>query len=213
MTGNDGRVYQTIKIGNQWWMAENLRETRYRNGNEIPVVLNNTTWSGLSTGARCSHYNIESNADTYGYLYNWFAAVDARKIAPSGWRVPTDADYTTLENYLIANGYNWDGTTTGDKTGKTMASSGGGWTSSGTAGHVGNDPSSNNTSGFSALPAGWRYGYNGAFSGLGRSALFWSATEFGASRAWSRSLDYDYSDVTREYYDKEYGFSLRLIRE
>ena len=101
MKGNDGKVYKTVKIGNQVWMAENLRETRYRDGSAIPVVTDAKQWTKLTTGARCAHYNKESNYAVYGYLYNWHAVNDRRNITPPGWRVPTDTDWATLENCLI----------------------------------------------------------------------------------------------------------------
>jgi len=213
MKGNDGKVYQTVTIGNQVWMAENLRETKYRNRDAIPNVTDNSTWFDLRTGARCAYNNDANNeSDTYGYLYNWFAAVDARNIAPEGWRVPSDEDWTALTNYLIANGYNWDGTTEGNKIGKAMASSGGEWQSHGTAGNVGNDPASNNASGFSALPGGYRSSY-GSFGGLGLSAVFWSATEYYTNSAWYRRLYYNTSYVGRNANYKQYGFSVRLVRD
>ena len=216
MTGNDGTVYQTIKIGNQWWMAENLRETQYRTGEgeekNIPVVTDNTGWAGLTSGARCAYNNNETTANTYGYLYNWYAVSDARNIAPDGWCVPTDEDWDILVDYLIDNGYNWDGSTTGNLIGKAMASSGGGWTSSSSAGQVGNDQSSNNASGFSALPAGFRSS-SGPFLNLGHHAFFWSATEHDANRAWRRTLGYDRSDVARSHLSKQIGFSVRLVRD
>ncbi len=204
-------TYNTVKIGDQWWMAENLRETHYRNGDEIPEVTVNATWAALTTGARCSYNNSSSNADTYGYLYNWYAAADARNLAPAGWRVPSDADWTALTDYLIANGYNWDGTTTGNKIAKAMASTSG-WDGHGTAGNVGNDQSSNNASGFSALPAGFRI-FDGGFNYLGTNALFWSATEYDAGSAWARRLNSSSSDVDRGLSNKQLGFSVRLVRD
>ena len=212
MTGNDGKTYTTIKIGSQWWMMENLKETKYRNGNAIPNVTDGSTWAGLASGARCAYNNSETTANTYGYLYNWYAAVDARNIAPAGWKVPSDADWTALTNYLIANGYNWDGTTSGNKIGKSLASKSG-WQSSGTEGAAGNNQSTNNSSGFTALPGGYRYDYYGYFSYLGRIATFWSATESNTYDAWNRYLSYNYSEVGRHYYNKHYGFSVRLVRE
>lgn len=208
----DGNKYHIIKIGNQWWMAENLKTTYYRNGEAIPNVTDNSEWAGLSTGAYCAYDNDISNVSIYGLLYNWYAVDDSRNIAPTGWHVPTDEEYTALENYLIANGYNWDGTTTEDKTGKSLASKTG-WNSYSIAGTVGNDMSTNNASGFSALPGGYRYYGNGTFDGLGSYGYWWSATEYSSTYAWGRRLGYYVSDFYRYYGTKRYGFSIRLIRD
>lgn len=90
VTDIDGNVYQTIKIGNQWWMAKNLKVTHYRNGEAIPNITNDSEWINLSTGAYCAYNNDNGNIATYGLLYNWYTVVDSRNIAPSGWHVPTD---------------------------------------------------------------------------------------------------------------------------
>ena len=100
VTDADGNTYRTIKIGNQWWMAENLRTTRYRNGDPIPTVTDNFTWGHLLTGACCSYDNDSSMVFTYGRLYNWHAVSDGRGLAPLGWHVPSDADWGTLVEYL-----------------------------------------------------------------------------------------------------------------
>ena len=108
----DGNVYTTVKIGNQVWTVENLRTTKYNDGSAIPLVTDSAAWVNLTTPGYC-YYNNTTNADSikkYGALYNWYA-VDTKKLAPAGWHVPTDAEWDTLQNYLIANGYNWDGTT------------------------------------------------------------------------------------------------------
>jgi len=193
MTGNDGKVYQTVTIGNQVWMAENLRETKYRNGDAIPNVTDNTEWSGLSTGARCAYNNSETTADTYGYLYNWYAVDDSRNLAPSGWRVPTDADWTTLTNYL------------GSNAGVKMKEAGTShWNSPNTG--------ATNESGFTALPGGYRCS-DGDFINLGYSASFWSSTEGGISLVWARALYFDHSEVSRYSSSEQFGFSVRLVRE
>jgi len=193
MTGNDGKTYKTVKIGGQWWMSENLRETKYRNGDAIPEVTDNSQWGNLNTGARCSYGNEESNATTYGYLYNWYAAVDRRNIAPAGWRVPTDADWTALTNYLGSH-------------------SGGKMKATGTPHWQRPNEGATNASRFSALPGGYRF-YGGDFGYLGITAYFWSATEYDTDGAWGRHLDCSASDVYRSSRDKQNGFSVRLVRE
>jgi len=197
MTGNDGKVYKTVKIGNQVWMAENLRETKYRNGDTIPEVTDDVEWGGLTTSARCVYDNSESNADIYGYLYNWFAVADGRNIAPSGWRVPTDADWTTLVNYL-GGGYRAEGS-------KMKEAGTWHWTLP--------NREATNESGFTALPGGYRANGNGYFNYLGNIAHFWSATEYNTNDAWDRVLYYDHSGVDRNYDNKRNGFSVRLIRD
>jgi len=96
VTDIDGNIYKTVKIGTQWWMAENLKVTKYRNGNLIPNVTNMTQWDNLTTGAYCTYNHDATNVTNYGRLYNWYAANDSRNIAPAGWHVPSDVELTTL---------------------------------------------------------------------------------------------------------------------
>jgi len=207
----DGTVYKTVQIGDQVWMAENLRATKYSNGDPIPNVTSDSQWGDLSSGAYCAYDNDESNAETYGYLYNWYAVNDSRGLAPEGWHVPTDAEWTELEEYLIANGYNYDGSTTGDKIGKSFASTSG-WKTSSETGDIGNDQQSNNTTGFSALPGGYRGG-NGTFGNLTGNAVFWSSSEYDTGSTWCRDLTYGREDLDRNYYYKQGGFSIRCLRD
>ncbi|MDD4729737.1 MAG: FISUMP domain-containing protein, partial [Dysgonamonadaceae bacterium] len=119
VTDIDDNVYHTVTIGTQVWMVENLKTTKYNDGTSIPLVSDGTAWSNLATPGYCFYNNDAANKSTYGALYNWFT-VNTNKLAPTGWHVPTDAESTTLENYLIANGFNYDGTTTGNKIAKSM---------------------------------------------------------------------------------------------
>jgi uncharacterized protein (TIGR02145 family) len=164
-------------------MVENLKTTKYNDGTSIPFVSDTTVWSNLTTPGYCWYNDDFSNKELFGALYNWYA-VNTGKLAPAGWHVPTVADWTTLQDYLIANGYNWDGTTTSNKIAKAMAAQTD-WSTSTKTGSIGNDLSKNNTSGFSALPGGHRY-YNGYF---GFSQLdfgnWWSATVYVESSAYS----------------------------
>jgi uncharacterized protein (TIGR02145 family) len=204
----DGNVYATIGIGSQIWMAENLRTTRYNNGDSIP---NGTDWPNIATPAYCWYDNNVSNKATYGALYNWYT-VNTGKLAPTGWHVPTDAEWTILENYLIANGFNYDGTTTGNKYAKALASATG-WASYSGEGTVGytDYPAKRNATGFTALPGGFRY-EDGTFSSIGDAGYWWNATEGNASGAWDRFVYYDRSDVGGDNDDKILGFSVRCIR-
>jgi uncharacterized protein (TIGR02145 family) len=215
VTDIDGNVYKTIGIGNQIWMAESLRTTKYRNGEAIPIVTDNSAWNALTTGAYCN-YNNMNDLDTiskYGRLYNWFTVADSRNIAPEGWHVPTDAEWTTLENYLIANGYNYDGTLTGNKIAKSLASVTL-WKSSTGSGDVGNTdyPAIRNKTGFTALPSGMRE-QNGSFYPERYYNTLWSATGLDAYRAWDRGVYYSSSDVFRNSYNKLVGCSVRCIKD
>jgi len=209
MTDLDGNIYQTIRIGNQVWMAENLKVTHYRDGTEITNVTDNAAWSNLSTGAYCYYDNNSSNGDTYGALYNWYAATDSRSIAPKGWHVPTDDEWKELEMAMgmsqsEADDWGYRGTNEGSK----LADNADLWNS----GALEND-SEFGSSGFTALPGGSRHYSNGNYTSMGNYGYFWSATEGSSNLAWYRSLYYADSDVYRLNYDKRGGFSVRCVRD
>jgi uncharacterized protein (TIGR02145 family) len=210
----DGNVYQTVRIGNQVWTVENIKTTKYNDGTEITHVPDNSEWSNLyetgsATGAYCYYENSPANGAKYGALYDW-DAVNTGKLAPEGWRVPTDADWDTLETYLIANGYNWDKTTTGSKIGQSMAAKTD-WCISTEKGSIGSDLSNNNTSGFSALPGGYRY-QNGSFQVQSFYGYWWCATEYDASDAYCRVLGCYGGGMGTSNSTKRRGFSVRLLR-
>lgn len=209
----EGNVYNTITIGNQTWMVENLRTSKYRNGNTISTSnpASKNINSETSPKYQWAYEANENNVLTYGRLYTWYAATDSRNIAPIGWRVPTDADWTILENYLIANGYNYDGSTSGNKIAKSISAKSL-WKTNTSTGSIGFDLSKNNSSGFSAVPGGYRFG-GGAFGGLGSYGSWWSITEGSSDNAWSRSLDSEYINLNRASSSKTYGFSVRCIKE
>ena len=212
VTDIDGNVYKTVKIGNQVWTVENLRTTKYNDGTPIPLVTDGAAWAALTTPGYC-YYNNTTNADSikkYGALYNWYV-VNTKKLAPKGWHVPTVAEWDTLQNYLIANGYNWDGTTTGNKIAKSMAAQTD-WKTDTNPGATGNDLFKNNKSGFSALPGGWRF-FIGFFNLFGRFGVWWSATELDASTACDRRLGFDDGTLGRGVLSKSCGFSVRLLRD
>ncbi|MBN1766018.1 MAG: fibrobacter succinogenes major paralogous domain-containing protein [Sedimentisphaerales bacterium] len=196
MTGNDGRSYKTVKIGNQVWMAENLRETKYRNGDAIQRITNNSLWVYSQNGSYCVYANDGKKLETYGCLYNWLAVNDSRNIAPPGWHVPSDSEWQTLLDHLG---------------GEYVA--GGKIKETGTAHWKGSNAGATNESGFTALPGGYRYGNVGSFDGLGSDASFWSSTENGVHNAWYRNLLSGKTDVYREEINKHYGFSVRLLRD
>ena len=208
MTDQDGNVYQTVKIGEQWWMAENLKVTHYSNGDPVTNVTDDATWAGLSTSAYCVYDNADSNVSTYGLLYNWYAAVDSRNIAPTGWHVPTDAEWKELEMYLgmsqgDADNTNWRGTDEGSKLKNTS-----GWAHS-----EDSNGNGSNESGFVALPGGYRDNGNGVYYSVGAFGIWWSADEYGAAYALGRTLSYDHLDVNRNGRYKQDGLSIRLIKD
>jgi uncharacterized protein (TIGR02145 family) len=208
VTDIDGNVYKTVKIGTQVWMAENLKVTHYRNGNAIPNVTDDATWTGLTTGAFCVYDNYIYNVATYGRLYNWYAVGDSRNIAPTGWHVPTDAEWKQLEMYLGMSQAQADapglrGTTEGGKMKEAGMTH---WLSPNTG--------ATNESGFSGLPGGNRvYYYRSYYGGIGGCARFWSSTEYDSSFAWYRCLGYDGSGVYRYDGEKQIGFSVRCVRD
>jgi uncharacterized protein (TIGR02145 family)/uncharacterized repeat protein (TIGR02543 family) len=210
----DENVYHQVKIGNQVWTVENLRTTRYIDGNIIPHVTDSAAWCNLGIPAFCFFNNATGMATRHkwGALYNWYVVSpeNVSKITPTGWHVPTDADWDTLNNYLIANKYNWDETMVGNKIAKSMAAKTD-WSSSTSAGDAGNDIMTNNKSCFSALPGGLRMN-NGSFLVQNLSGFWWSATEKDAPTARNRFIDYDSYFLNRSYYSKSCGFSVRMLR-
>jgi uncharacterized protein (TIGR02145 family) len=212
LTDIEGNTYRAVSIGTQVWMAENLKTTKYNDGTAIPNVTG-TAWGALTTPGYCWYNNDAATYKaTYGALYNWYT-VNTGKLCPTGWHVPTDAEWTTLENYLTANGYNYDGTTTGNKYAKSLASTTL-WTSSATVGAVGNTdyPEKRNATGFTALPGGFR-SYDGAYGAIGFYGYWWSSsTEFNPY-ALNRRVYYNFDNVFRSNYDKQGGFSVRCIRD
>ena len=220
MTDIDGNVYTTVKIGTQEWTVENLRVTKYNDGTVIPLVTDSAAWAriyynDLTTPAYCFYKNT-TNADSikkYGALYNWYV-VNTKKLAPAGWHVPSDSEWTIMEKYLVKNGYNRDGTTDTtayNRIAKALAAKTG-WSSSSTTGNIGCDLTKNNRSGFSALPGGSRSS-DGDFFSQSYYGLWWSATESAASHAYNRGLYYDIDYLSRGYSNESCGFSVRLLRD
>ncbi len=201
----DGNKYNTVKIGNQVWMVENLKTTKYNDGTPIPNETDNNVWSNLSTGAYCNYDNLESTAEINGRLYNWYA-VNTGKLAPAGWHVPTDGDWTILENFVAAS------TGTSGNVAKALASKIN-WAASTEVGAIGNDLTINNSSGFTALPGGFRGSRSGTFLVIGLYGNWWSSTENDEGGAYYRHLTYNFEDLFRGYNNKENGFSVRLVRD
>ncbi len=201
----DNYTYHSVVIGTQTWMIENLRNTHLRDGSAISVVTDNTAWFNLTTSACCNYNNDATMVMKYGKLYNWYA-VNTGKLAPAGWHVPSDAEWTTLENYVRAN----QGTS--GSVAKALAASTD-WTASTNVIAIGNELTKNNSSGFSALPGGLRKSYYGTFYDLGTYGYYWSATEFLALYAYYRILGYDSSGIGRNDSERQSGFSVRCLKD
>jgi uncharacterized protein (TIGR02145 family) len=195
VTDIDGNVYQTVTIGTQVWMAENLKVTRYRNGDPIPNITSNSQWASLTTGAYCEYDNDINNVATYGRLYNWEAVDDSRNIAPEGWHVPTDAEWTTLINYLG---------------GPSVA--GGKMKETGTTHWMSPNTGATNESGFTGLPGGWRYS-DGNYFVLTIETAFWSSTYAGMGQAQLRDLVYSSPSVYSFSFPMSVGLSIRCVRD
>ena len=205
----DGNIYNTVVIGDQEWMAENLKTTHYRNGDPIPTGFTNSEWTDLDdteTGAYAVYDNDPSNADTYGNLYNWYAVDDDRDVCPEGWHVPTDEEWMELEmtlgmSYEDAHDTGYRGTDQGSQ----LAGNADLWNSGNLVNNV-----EFGASDFLALPGGCRY-YDGNFNYLGSIGYFWSSTADESSTAWYRFLQYSYSEVYRTAYYQRGGFSVRCL--
>ncbi len=184
----DGNVYGIVKIGDQVWMAENLKTTKFNDGAPIPLTTDETEWMGLTSPGYCWYDNDEpSHGDTYGALYNWYT-VNTGKLCPDGWHVPTDAEWTALTDLLG---------------GESVA--GGKLKESGTL-HW-NSPNTGATDevGFTALPGGFR---DSQFSQMGNLGYWWTST-VGPMR---RRLNFEYSNVHRDNSNYFYGFTVRCIK-
>jgi uncharacterized protein (TIGR02145 family) len=194
LTDIDGNIYHTIKIGSQVWMVENLNVTKYRNGDPISNLTDGTQWKNTNTGAYCDYDNNGFNASSYGRLYNWHAVNDSRKIAPEGWHVASDAEWTTLTNYLggevVAGG--------------KMKEVGFDFWQSPNAGAT-------NESGFTALPGGTRY-FDGAFDNNSRLAYWWTSTG-DPGGAWYRYVIWEDAKVHRFGHLLGSGFSVRCVMD
>jgi uncharacterized protein (TIGR02145 family) len=196
VTDVDGNTYRTVKIGNQWWMAENLKVKHYRTGAAIPSITDNATWENLASGGHCAYDNEAGNVATYGLLYNWYAAVDSRNIAPDGWHVPSRAEWEILQQFLGGE-----------------AAAGGKMKESGTTHWASPNTGATNESGFTALPGGDRIS-TGYFAMKGHKVVFWASTSYSSENAWSLNIDYDNSGGRISTgFGKRWGFSVRCVKD
>jgi uncharacterized protein (TIGR02145 family) len=191
----EGHIYQTVLIGNQIWMAENLRSATYANGEPIPNVTDTTAWTQLSSGAWCHYENNTANDAIYGKLYNWYTTVDPRGLCPAGWHVPTDAEWTVLMDFLGGE------SVAGGKMKSTT-----GWNAPNTG--------ATNESGFSGLPGGSRAASNDdGYDPVGYYGSWWRSSESSATFAWFCFLDLYCGCASRFSNDKRNGYSVRCLRD
>jgi uncharacterized protein (TIGR02145 family) len=198
MTDQDGNVYKTIQIGNQEWMAENLKTSHYQNGDLIPVVSNNLTWLNLTTGATCWYNNDSSGFNCpYGKLYNWFAVADQRALCPTGWHVPTNVEYINLVNSVGGQ----------DSAGSLLKATGTQYWNSPNTGAT-------NEKGFSGLPGGFRV-YAGNFDLMNIRGGHWSSSQYSNIVTHGDYFDLNSSLLTTSIYGtgKEGGLSVRCLKD
>lgn len=190
----DGNHYKAVKIGNQVWMAENLKTTHYRNGDSIPNVTSQTAWDTLTKGAYCDYDNIPNNGKIYGKIYNFYTLVDSRNVCPTGWHVATEAEFTTLQTYLG---------------GANVA--GGKMKEVGTLHWVNPNLEATNESGFTALGGGGR---SGGFVSFNLNGMWWIATEASATTAWwCLVYSYDAKFNLSNSAPKSTGLSVRCVKD
>ena len=203
----DGNTYTTVRIGTQTWMAENLKTTRYRNGDLIGTTSSDIRSENTPKYQWAYNGNVE-NVSTYGRLYTWYAVTDTRNVCPVGSHIPTTDEWTILIDYLINNGYGYLGS--GDDIGKSLAASWG-WTINSEEGNIGTNQWNNNRSGFTALPAGCR-AIDRSFVALGFNATWWSSTPMSAKQSGYCGLSYNSSGVGVSSCDNVFGNSVRCIQ-
>lgn len=195
-TTKGSNTSNAVKIGTQEWMTENLNVERYRNGDIIPQVQDSKEWSKLTTGAWCSYGNEAENGETYGKLYNWYAVDDPRGLAPAGWHIPSDKEWSILTTFLGGE------EVAGGKMKSTSS-----WFE---------DGSGSNTSGFTAIPAGLR-NLDGEFYGIGKFSDFWSSSKsdnisyFASHRSLSSFSGKNF--LNRGIIYMRSGFSVRCVRD
>lgn len=216
VTDIDGNVYNTVEIGTQVWMQENLKTTHYQNGKAIPLVTDAFEWGTINTPAYCNFNNNQSIANIYGRMYNWYAVDDTNKLCPAGWHVPSHNEWTILERAICTSSTcvtdfpfdtarGWAGTDEGDKLKEAGEAH---WS----AGNTGT-----NTSGFTALPGGYRNTYE--FRELGNDGYWWTSTENpfkGRSDGWAFSRHLFVVDDQIDRLDQTFmrwGFSVRCVRD
>jgi uncharacterized protein (TIGR02145 family) len=196
ITDYDGNVYDTVKIGNQVWMKQNLKTTHYNNGVPIPNVADSSVWVGLHTGARCYYNNDSAAYDTvYGALYNWYVIADTGKVCPLGWHVSTNADWLATEAFLGGAGV-----------------AGGKMKEAGTLHWNAPNTAATNSSGFTALPGG-ALSNTGGFQYINEIGFWWTSTSYSASQVWGLYMWNQSPGVEHDPVFKNYGVSIRCVKD
>jgi uncharacterized protein (TIGR02145 family) len=191
----EGNIYKTVIIGNQVWMSENLKTSRYFDGADIPLITNGLTWSNLKTPGFCWYNNdAGSNKEPYGALYNGFS-VSSGKLCPVGWHIPDNKEWKELRDFL----------------GDTLTG-GGKLKEAGTLHWLTPNKGADNSSGFTALPAGIRY-FEGSFASVLNYTCFWSSTETASTERWYIGLFSGDASVIMDHRTNIYGFSVRCVKD
>lgn len=196
MAGRIGPLPQppSVVIGPQTWMLNNLDVTTYRDGTPIPEVTDNAAWAALTTGAWCYYNNNPANGAIYGKLYNWYAVNNPKGLAPIGYHVPSDTEWTILSNTLG---------------GSSVA--GGPLKETGTIHWLSPNTGATNSTGFTALPGGYRY--IGIFFSINNISRWWSSTEWNSTNSYMAELYYDSNLLGVNVFDKTDGHSVRCIKD
>lgn len=194
VTDVEGNMYKTVKIGTQVWMAENLRTTKYNDGTEITLTTGSGEWNNLVNAGYCWYDNDEpSFKELYGALYNGYTVVTG-KLCPAGWHIPEKQEWLVLRGFLVDS-----------------VKAGGKMKEAGTANWQSPNKGADNSSGFTAVPAGIRY-FEGTFSSNQSYTSFWSATEASQGELWCTSLYFADATLSLNHRSKKYGFSVRCIK-
>jgi uncharacterized protein (TIGR02145 family) len=207
VTDADDNAYQVVKIDEQFWMAENLKTSKYNDGTAITLETDNTAWSNLTSSAYCWYNNDQVQyAEEYGALYNWHC-VETGNLCPEGWHVPSDTEWKTLEVFIgmteaEADEYGYRGT---DEGGKLKEVGFIHWLNPNTG--------ATDYYGFSALPSGYRENSDGIFNYIGDNGPFWSSTPDGYGGAWSRRIHYSSAGIGRARNSIVSGFAVRCIMD
>jgi uncharacterized protein (TIGR02145 family) len=210
LTDQIGYKYKTVEIGSQTWMAENLRTKIYNDGHIIESFGSDSIWNNQTQGTQCTYSNT-INLDSIkmlGRLYNWYA-VSTGKLCPKGWHVPTEADWKTVTTYLAVYGYGNGGS--GNNIAKSLANTTG-WEISSNDGEVGFNQTTNNSSGFSAIPCGERNEY-GVFENIGKNASWWSSSAYYTDFAYYHQIGTYSNGLDTNLNHKSAGYSVRCIKD
>ncbi len=203
VTDIDGNEYVTVIIGEQEWMAENLRTTKFNNGDQITNVTDNSQWADISTPAWAHYDNDSQYENPFGLLYNGYVIDGSRNVCPEGWIVPSDDDWNILIGYL-------DPSFDPDSQGTQSSTAGGKMKSTGTE-HWEFNNEATNESGFTGLPGGFR-NQGGVFSNLGERGQWWASADSNTSFAYTRILQ-SANSVSRTPYSKKFGLSIRCLKK